>query len=642
MRQMLVAGRYRLVRMVGRGGMGRIWLADDELLHREVAAKEILPPVWMGETDRDDLLARTMREARTAARLTHRNVVRIYDVVQEQGNPWLIMEYVASRSLQEILEADGPLDVRHGAELGMALLDALRAAHRAGVLHRDVKPHNVLVAEDGRLMLTDFGLATFDGDGGLTRAGMVLGSPQYVAPERVASGVSTAAGDLWSLGATLYAAVEGHSPYARSTPLATLAALATEPPDLATHAGPLTAVLAGLLRRDPRQRLTAADAERLLRQILDQLSTGSPTPPPNAFDRESFGRNELRRNAFGRYPPGDGVVRDAEAAGGAFRAADTNRAADTDRVDDRVPRSTAEEPWRVGGRAAPSLDAGAGARGGAAAGPDGGAGEGGGAGADTGRRRVRRPRLRHPLPAVLAALGLTVAGFVVVAVQRQPPHRPAVVTTTGAVDVGVDPYQRGGAAGETGPGLPGRVGPPGPQPGGGRPPPAGPPSFGCSPPPPPHERVTTAAVPPGARVLPPGWAWHTDGAGFRVAAPAGWEYFAGDQVLCFHEPFGPRVLIVDPSPPTADTADYWRLRERQLRDDSRISGYELVATRQLRRHRGAEWEFSWTGPDGRRQRTVEMLVAAGPFAVVWHTEELDWQQNQANLDLVRETFDVVE
>ncbi|WBB67531.1 serine/threonine-protein kinase [Micromonospora sp. WMMD812] len=276
MRQLLIAGRYRLLDLVGTGGMGRVWLARDEMLHRDVAVKEVVLPGWLAEAERDDLRLRTLREARTAARLNHPNVVRIYDVVHDRDSPWIVMEYVESRSVQQILATEGPLSPCRTARIGLAVLAALRAAHTAGVLHRDVKPHNVLISPDGRVVLTDFGLATFaGGDGAMTGPGMVLGSPQFVAPERARDGVSDVRTDLWSLGATLYAAVEGQAPYARSNAMATLTALATELPDPMRRAGALRPVLTGLLQRDPWRRLTAAEAEPLL-----SAATGPPTSDP--------------------------------------------------------------------------------------------------------------------------------------------------------------------------------------------------------------------------------------------------------------------------------------------------------------------------------------------------------------------------
>ncbi|MBB5480433.1 hypothetical protein HNR20_004938 [Micromonospora parathelypteridis] len=207
-----------------------------------------------------------MREARAVARLGHVNVVRVFDVLHSADDPWIVMELVPSRSLHQVLEAEGPMSAARAAHIGLGVLGALRAAHQAGVLHRDVKPANVLLADDGRVVLTDFGLATLPGDPRMTQTGMVLGSPAFLAPERATDGDVGPAADLWSLGATLYAAVEGRTPYQRSSPIATLAALATEPPPPAQRAGRLTPLLEGLLRREPDQRIDAEEADRLLRQ----------------------------------------------------------------------------------------------------------------------------------------------------------------------------------------------------------------------------------------------------------------------------------------------------------------------------------------------------------------------------------------
>ena len=266
-RRFLVAGRYRLHEPVGSGGMGRVWMARDEMLDRDVAVKEFVPPDWMTEAERARLRDRTLREARSAARLNHPHVVRIYDVVHADDLPWIVMEYVPSRSLHQVVNTDGPFSPAATARIGLAVLDALTAAHRAGVLHRDVKPHNVLIGTDGRVVLTDFGLATFVDDGAVTGPGLVVGSPQYVSPERARDGSSTPESDLWSLGATLYAAVEGRSPYARESAMATLMALATEPPDPPMLAGPLVPVLTGLLQHEPGDRLTASQVEERLRAI---------------------------------------------------------------------------------------------------------------------------------------------------------------------------------------------------------------------------------------------------------------------------------------------------------------------------------------------------------------------------------------
>ncbi|GAA4977097.1 hypothetical protein GCM10025331_85290 [Actinoplanes utahensis] len=274
----MIAERYRLVGQLGQGGMGRVWAARDELLDRDVAVKEIVPPAGLSEADLRTLRERAIREARAIAMLDQPNVVRIFDVVFDDGDPWIIMELVPSRSLFDTVRDDGPMAPDRVARIGLGVLAALRAAHRAGLLHRDVKPGNVLLAHDGRVVLTDFGLATAAGDASMTGTGVVVGSPQYLAPERALDGEVGPAADLWSLGATLYAAVEGRPPYVRSSPMATLAALATELPDPPDRAGVLRHTLTALLQRDPTDR---ADAETTRRLLLAASVPGSP-PPPNA------------------------------------------------------------------------------------------------------------------------------------------------------------------------------------------------------------------------------------------------------------------------------------------------------------------------------------------------------------------------
>jgi hypothetical protein len=287
----VVAGRYRLFRSLGSGGMGRVWLARDEMLRRDVAVKEVVLPIGLTPEEHQELRRRTLREAQAAARLSHPNVVQIYDVVHTEDQPWIVMEYVPSRSLHKVINDEGPLPPDRTATIGLAVLAALDAAHRAGVLHRDVKPSNVLIADDGRVVLTDFGLATFDGgENAVTRPGLVLGSPQYISPERARDGDSSPESDLWSLGATLYAAVEGRSPFARATTMATLTALATERPDPMRRAGPLKTVLNGLLRKDAKARLDIPETERLLRHAAagDPKVRGRRLPRPRAADRMTY------------------------------------------------------------------------------------------------------------------------------------------------------------------------------------------------------------------------------------------------------------------------------------------------------------------------------------------------------------------
>jgi serine/threonine protein kinase len=274
----VIAGRYLLQEPLGQGGMGRVWLSQDTKLNREVAVKEVVAPEGFTEADLRELRPRALREARAAARLNHPNVVRVYDIVVVDSSPWIVMEYIPSRSLVEL----GPISPAQAATVGLGVVSALAAAHQVGVLHRDVKPANVLIDHNGRTVLTDFGLATIVGDPSVTRSGVIIGSPSFMAPERAADQAPGAAADLWSLGATLYFAVEGRSPYARPTTLATLAALASEDVPYAPHAGALWPVLEGLLRRDPADRLDAATAERMLRDIARPAGLLAPAPaaPP--------------------------------------------------------------------------------------------------------------------------------------------------------------------------------------------------------------------------------------------------------------------------------------------------------------------------------------------------------------------------
>ncbi len=274
----VIGNRYRLLARLGQGGMGTVWKAMDDVLNRTVAIKEIdLPESRDG--DRDQLRERTMREARAAARLSHPNAVTVYDVVEEAGRPWIVMQLVAAESLADAVRDRGPLPPGRVAEIGLAVLQALQAAHAAGIVHRDVKPGNVLLGYDGRVVLTDFGIATLEGDPSITGTGMLLGAPAYIAPERARGLRPGPASDLWSLGATLYTAVEGRPPYDRETPLATLTALMTEEPPAPVLAGPLTPILQGLLEPDPAHRLDATTAGRLLSEAARTAAATAPLPP---------------------------------------------------------------------------------------------------------------------------------------------------------------------------------------------------------------------------------------------------------------------------------------------------------------------------------------------------------------------------
>src|SRR4051794_37931845 len=281
-RTRLVAGRYALSQVLGRGGMGTVWLATDRVLEREVALKEVTFSVDLTAEERAILRERTLREARAAARLDHPHVTTVYDVVEEDGRPWLVMEHVAARSLQEILEEEGPLAPAAVAQIGLDVVAALEAAHGAGIVHRDVKPANVLVEPDGHACLTDFGIATTTGDSSLTTQGALIGSPSYMAPERAYGDEPRPPVDLWSLGATLYAAVEGRPPFARGEAMATMMSVVSEHPAPMLRAGPLEPVLQGLLTKDPAARTDAHRAQQQLSAVVSGSPPGRSSPPPPA------------------------------------------------------------------------------------------------------------------------------------------------------------------------------------------------------------------------------------------------------------------------------------------------------------------------------------------------------------------------
>jgi serine/threonine protein kinase len=263
----LLAQRYRLLTEVGRGGMGTVWHARDEALGRDVAVKEVILPHGFSDEERDIQHQRTFREARTAARLSHPGVVTVYDVVEEDGRPWIVMELISGRSLHEQIKRDGVLPPERVAQIGRQMLGALRVAHEAGILHRDVKPSNVLVS-GSRAVLTDFGIARAQSDATLTQTGMLIGSPAYIAPERARGRVAVPASDMWSLGVTMYAALEGKSPFERPDAMASLVAVLTDEPTEAANAGPLRPVIEGLLRKDPAERLGVDEVAAMLDRIL--------------------------------------------------------------------------------------------------------------------------------------------------------------------------------------------------------------------------------------------------------------------------------------------------------------------------------------------------------------------------------------
>ncbi|WTG19685.1 serine/threonine protein kinase [Streptomyces decoyicus] len=297
----LVAGRYRLVERIGQGGMGTVWRARDEVLGRQVAVKRLHVAPHLEADELARRYERTTREAQAAARINHPNVVGVHDVVDDAGMPCIVMEYVPSLTLGDVIKEaarkDSSVTPREAARIGRGMVAALRAAHSAGVLHRDVKPGNVLLGEDGRVVLTDFGIAVASGTSTLTKTGELVGSIDYLAPERVRSGKPGPASDLWALGATLYQAVEGRPPFRKDTAVETAYSIAMDPLEAPRNAGVLTPLIEALLAKEPADRPTAEVVEQALRSAEAEAETalyGWPTLALGTVghgDPESTGTN---------------------------------------------------------------------------------------------------------------------------------------------------------------------------------------------------------------------------------------------------------------------------------------------------------------------------------------------------------------
>ncbi|OLB74592.1 MAG: hypothetical protein AUI14_23070 [Actinobacteria bacterium 13_2_20CM_2_71_6] len=578
----VVAGRYQLLRQLGSGGMGQVWLARDEMLDRHVAIKQVVLPPGLSADESLEARFRTLREARTAAQLNHPSVVKIYDVVQTEEQPWIVMEYIPSRSLHEILAEDGPLDPVQVAKIGLAVLDALTAAHEAGVLHRDVKPGNVLLAQDGRVVLTDFGLATFDGvESAVTVPGLVFGSVRFVAPERARDGTSSPESDLWALGATLYAAVEGHSPYARSSAMETLTALATALPDPPRRAGPLKPILAGLLRRNPKHRLRPEDARRLLQRVANDEKPGVRV--------RLIPRQLQRRLSRADQPAGPVVPSDPGKAPTVVLAPRTRSSNSDPLRPPRPPHSSSGDPLRPPGTRSSSGDP---------------------------LRPPRPPQhlsrtIRRPwfvIVATVAAALLVGAVSVLVASAHEPGTRP-----------GADPPLASAAADAADPFLGSDI---------------------C-----PTVNATgfePASRQPGWDALIAGWAWYRDPNGFRIAVPDGWRAYAGPGGMCFRGAGDGRWLGITSWSPGSDPMAHVIARERDLLHASPPTGYQQIRVAAVPYYRGgADWEFVFRSRDGVLMHgdARDFVVAPGRgYTIVWCTTEFDWTTNLANFQLVMASF----
>jgi hypothetical protein len=658
----LLAQRYRLLTVVGHGGMGTVWHAHDEVLGRDVAVKEVILPHGLTAEEREVHHKRTFREARTAARLAHPSVVTVFDVVEEDGRPWIIMELIKAHSLDQVIRDNGRLPPRRAAEIARQMLGALHTAHEAGVLHRDVKPSNVLVALGDRVVLTDFGIATAAGDVTLTQTGLVMGSPAYIAPERARGRTAGPASDLWALGITMYAMVEGgSSPYERSEPMASLVAVISEEPEPPEHAGPLRPIIEGLLRKDPDERMSALETGAMLDQVVRGLSmtrrntlpmTQVPEPATTAFDT-------VRDDGPARPAAGE----DDEAAGGADAPAAALPVPPAPAAPPAAPESpTAESPTAKPRTAKPR----------------------------TAKPRTAKPRTAKPPVAESPAAESPVtspaeAPGAPAGPAATPPVPNGSGTATTAAGRGADVRQ---AAAETAapaadptiadrPSLPGTE--PGTRPAGSvRPSARGrttlvivgiavaallilgvwawlskdeeQPSNAAQPTPRPPSASPTQTTPSPTRTpspgVPAGFRDYHDRTGFSIAVPKGWtgpQRRASD--VFFYSPDGRSyVQIAQTDDPNPSALEDWRSQASGAA--GRFSGYRLVKLGPTGDHppvrdtddgsKSADWEFTWGSGSGKKHVLDRGFVTSGHgYAILVSAPDDDWP---ATIDRLQPVF----
>ncbi|GAA4300543.1 serine/threonine-protein kinase [Streptomyces venetus] len=638
-RDRLLAERYRLGEVLGRGGMGTVWRAQDETLGRTVAVKELRFPSNIDEEEKRRLITRTLREAKAIARIRNNSAVTVFDVVQEDDRPWIVMELVEGKSLAEVIREDGLLEPKRAAEVGLAVLDVLRSAHREGILHRDVKPSNVLIAEDGRVVLTDFGIAQVEGDPSITSTGMLVGAPSYISPERARGHKPGPAADLWSLGGLLYAAVEGAPPYDKGSAIATLTAVMTEPLEEPKNAGPLADVIRGLLTKDPAERLDDAGARAMLNSVLHAPERAEPEPL-DATKVVPLPAQPARSSRKGSSA-GAGSKRGEEAGErlrGALRSV-RKAAAGT------AGASAAARTETESGTASSGPDGGtgrAGTAGTSAAKP----GPGSAAGAGAGERSAQeaktasggrssgwpvvpppdlppRPVPRAPLTDVVPRRTLLIIAVVVAL---------AVVGTVLAIALSGDDTGSKGAAGEKSGGKTVATASSGAdtkadESDGTRtdnaasPPAASGPSSDSTP----TGGTSGEAEGGSARKGTAAESTHQGDQGYSIGLPKGWKYqsasAAGDR---FTGPDGQKLLIAWTSTPKGDPVADWKNQERYMqRAQYRKIRIEKV---DYRGWNTADWEFTYAD-GGTRYRTIDRGFVVDDrqgYALMYTAKAADW------------------
>ncbi|WP_326821472.1 serine/threonine-protein kinase [Streptosporangium sp. NBC_01756] len=603
-----VAGRYRLLEPIGEGGMGVVWRAHDELLDRVVAVKEVRYH-GVDEAARADLNRRTIREARTAGRLDHPSVIIMHDVVEEEGRPWIVMQMVRSRSLGQVVREDGPLAPERVASVGLQVLGALQAAHAAGVLHRDVKPENVLLAHDGRVVLTDFGIASMTQETGITRTGGMVGTPAFLPPERLHGLAATPESDLWSLGATLYAALEGRPPFERATAAATMMAVLHGEVAPLAHTGPLTDAILGLMTKDPATRMTAEHATALLGRAAAGGSSGHRNPigapPPAPTPRHPGSPYGTDRPYTEQTFPRTGEAPGGWPAGHGGRSLPTVDPARPSYPSGPVPAGQSSpdpvRPPHLGPTHAgpPYQDP---------ARPERWPHQGRPTETDLSAPPARRPRAeRMALAAGASLLAMAAgAGAWLVLHDRGGQDDPVAVSSTAGTAV----------PGETTASAEPSVTP----------------------------RVTATPSGRPSPAIPANWRLHRDPLGFTVAVPKGWavKRFSDRDRVEFRAPGRNGFLWIESTEdPETDPVKHWEKVERGGLAKKIWLGYERFGITPLR-YRGlpaADWEFTYL-KDKVRVRVLDrgFRTSTGrPYAIYWESPD-DGRANRVFFERFTATF----
>jgi len=585
----LLAGRYRLGAVIGRGGMGTVWQARDELLNRDVAVKEIVWPPQMDPAEREVARGRAVREAQLAARLHHPNVVTVYDIVEEDDRPSIVMELVPFRSLREVIAEDGPLSPAQAARIGLSVLAALRAVHEAGVVHRDVKPANILLGPEGRIVLADFGIAKAVDSPALTSSGVLVGSPSYLAPERARGGIAGPAADLWALGASLFAAVEGRPPFERDGVLASLTAVVADELDPAPHAGPLRPVIEGLLDKNPARRPGIRRTEQLLLQAEsaagEQAATHALPAPESTAEVPPAGHDpRAERVPPAGYVPLEDHVLPADSVSSAGRQADRTRA------DRRQEARSRQADRRQAGR-----------RPAAAHGP-----------------RTVAARLIAVAAVALVAAGLAVA-FLRPAGHPPAPRAGATPSTAASRPAPAGTASSAGASASSAP------------------------ASSPSPSTPSASSTPSAPASTGTGAVPAGYYRFTNSTGFSIGVPRGWTISHDGHYVYIRDPANSGIfLLIDQSDqPRPDPLADWR--QQAAARQGTYPGYHLIllkAVRYPQAEKAADWEFTYD----RNGVTVQVLNrnilanAQHAYALYWSTPASDWDAYYHFFQVFADTF----